>query len=53
MRKVFLSYSKKDLTFALLAQAKLKEAQIEVWRDYDDIPAGEDWRQEIDKGISE
>jgi hypothetical protein len=42
MSTVFLSYSRKDYFFAELADIKLKEANVDVWRDQGRIGAGED-----------
>jgi len=53
MYKVFISYSREDHHFAELLQIKLKENGITVWLDNGSLRAGNDWRQEIDKGISE
>jgi hypothetical protein len=52
MSTVFLSYSKKDYFFAEVASIKLSEAGIKLWRDQGQLRAGEDWRQGIEKGIS-
>ena len=49
---VFISYSKTDSTFADLVKMKLKAANIDVWMDEDKLNAGEEWRNEIDLGIS-
>jgi hypothetical protein len=53
MPRVFLSYSKKDHFFAELADIKLSESGIELWRDQGLIRAGADWRQGIEKSISD
>lgn len=50
---VFLSYSTKDYFFAELADIKLAEAGIKLWRDQSQLRAGTDWRQGIEKAISE
>ncbi len=50
---VFLSYSTKDHHFAELMTLKLGEAGIKVWRDRDNLRAGADWRQGIERGIAE
>lgn len=52
MSWVFLSYSRKDRYFAELARLKLAEEQISVWVDRNTIRAGEEWRNEIDEGIT-
>ena len=53
MPTIFLSYSKKDHFFAELADIKLSEAGVNVWRDQGQPRAGADWSQGIEKGISE
>lgn len=50
---VFLSYSTKDHYFAELAEIKLAEAGITLWRDQGQLRAGNDWRGGIERGISE
>jgi len=52
MITVFLSYSKKDHFFAELAEIKLAQADIKLWRDQGQLIAGTDWRQGIEHGIS-
>src|SRR6266511_1903842 len=49
---VFLSYSTKDYFFAELAEIKLGQAGIQLWRDQGNLIAGTDWRQGIETGIS-
>jgi TIR domain len=53
MSAVFISYSAKDHFFAELARHRLDAAGIPVWVDKTNLRAGDDWRQEIDKGISD
>ena len=53
MVTVFLSYSSKDYFFAELAEIKLAEAGIKLWRDKGQLRPGNDWRNDIDLGISE
>lgn len=53
MSTVFLSYSTKDHYFAELAAIKLAEANVILWRDRDQLRAGTEWRQGIERGISE
>jgi hypothetical protein len=50
MSHVFISYSRKDATFAETLREKLKGAGFEVWMD-SILPVGYDWRQEIDQAI--
>src|SRR3712207_4957546 len=53
MLTVFLSYSNKDYFFAELANLKLSEHGIKLWRDQGQLRPGSDWRYGIEKGISE
>lgn len=53
MANVFLSYSSEDYFFAELAEIKLSKAGISLWRDQGQLRAGNDWRQGIEKGISD
>ena len=53
METVFLSYATKDHFFAELLLIKLGESGINVWRDRGQLRAGTDWRQGIERGISE
>ena len=53
MATVFLSYSTKDHFFAELAGIKLGESAVNLWRDQEQLRAGADWRNGIERGISE
>src|SRR5271168_758175 len=50
---VFLSYARRDDIFAQLLESRLREAHIRVWRDEYSLYPGEDWKEAIEKGISE
>jgi hypothetical protein len=50
---VFLSYSTRDHFFAELIVEKLAKSNILVWRDQDQLRAGNDWRRSIEHGIAE
>jgi hypothetical protein len=52
MATVFLSYSRKDHYFAELADIKLSEAGIKLWRDQGQLRPGRDWRFGIEGGIA-
>ncbi len=52
MATVFLSYSRKDHYFAELADIKLSEAGIKLWRDQGQLRPGSDWRFGIEGGIA-
>src|SRR5512147_2738956 len=53
MAKVFVSYSRKDITFAKQLTAELQKSDLDFWIDWDDIPPSVDWWKEIEKGIEE
>lgn len=53
MPTIFLSYSTKDHYFAQLASIKLAESGIMLWRDHGQLRAGSDWRDGIERGISD
>ncbi len=48
---IFLSYSSSDFLFAEMLSMKLEKAGHELWRDSDQIRAGDDWRGSIEEGI--
>jgi len=48
---VFISYSRKDKAFAQSLVKRLKEAEREVWVDWEDIPLTANWWKEIQAGI--
>lgn len=49
---IILKLFEKDQFFAELAEIKLAEANIGLWRDQGQLRAGSDWRQGIEVGIS-
>ncbi|MCB1932307.1 MAG: toll/interleukin-1 receptor domain-containing protein [Candidatus Accumulibacter sp.] len=53
MGKVFLSYSTRDHYFADLADIKLAESGITLWRDRSQLRAGADWQSGIERGIAD
>ncbi|MCB1899094.1 toll/interleukin-1 receptor domain-containing protein [Cognatazoarcus halotolerans] len=53
MQTVFLSYATEDYFFAELAEIKLENAGIRIWRDQDRLRAGSDWRHGIEAGIDD
>jgi hypothetical protein len=53
MPLVFLSYAKKDHFFAELADIKLREKEIDLWRDQGQLRAGTDWHRAIETAISD
>lgn len=51
MTDVFISYSRKDIAFARLIRSALEQAQVDTWIDWERIPIGERWWQEITEAI--
>lgn len=51
MTQVFISYSRKDLTFVEQLASDLKMAGFEVWYDFSRLRGGERWISEIQKAI--
>jgi WD40 repeat protein len=51
MSDVFISYSRKDIAFARLIRESLQESQIDTWIDWERIPVGERWWDEICQAI--
>lgn len=53
MSHIFISYSRKDIDFAGKIVQALAENNLDTWIDWKSIPKGEDWEQEIYRGIEE
>ena len=53
MAQVFISYSRKDLSFVEQLAADLKANGFAVWYDLSDIGGGTQWRSEIESGLSQ
>ncbi len=51
MNRVFVSYSRRNRTFAERLARDLSDAGLDVWVDFRQIHAGEMWEQEIYRGI--
>ena len=51
MTSIFISYSRKDINFAEKIVQSLAENNLDTWVDWKSIPKGEDWQQEIYRGI--
>jgi hypothetical protein len=51
MSHTFISYSRNDLAFAQKIVDALAENDLDTWIDWKSIPKGEDWEQEIYRGI--
>ena len=51
MAHIFISYSRRDLAFAQKIVDALAAQDLEMWIDWKSIPKGEDWEQEIYRGI--
>ena len=53
MSHIFISYSRKDIDFAQKIVDALATNNLDTWIDWKSIPKGEDWEQEIYRGIEE
>jgi uncharacterized delta-60 repeat protein len=53
MSHIFISYSRRDLGFAQKIVDALAANELDTWIDWKSIPKGEDWEQEIYRGIEE
>src|SRR5512139_3922133 len=53
MSHIFVSYSRRDLDTAQKIIDALAQNQLDTWIDWKSIPKGEDWEQEIYRGIEE
>ncbi len=53
MSDIFISYARKDIDFAKRIVLILAENKLDTWIDWKSIPKGEDWEQEIYRGIEE
>ncbi len=51
MASVFISYSRRDLAFAQYLAEALTERDREVWVDWHNISAGEDWAEAIGEAV--
>ncbi len=51
MKRVFVSYSRRNKTFAERLARDLSDAGLEVWIDFRQIQGGERWRDEIQRGL--
>jgi WD40 repeat protein len=51
MSDVFISYSRRDIAFARLIRGALQKSEIDTWIDWERIPVGERWWQEICQAI--
>lgn len=50
-KHVFISYKHEDSDFAEILRNRVEKAGFKTWVDTDGLPAGEDWRAEIDQAI--
>ena len=51
MSDVFISYSRKDIAFARLIRESLLQSKIDIWIDWERIPIGQKWWDEICQAI--
>lgn len=53
MPHIFISYARKDINLAEKIVDALAKINFDTWIDWNSIPKGEDWEQEIYRGIEE
>jgi WD40 repeat protein len=53
MSHIFISYARKDIRLAQKIVDALAANDLDTWIDWKSIPKGEDWEQEIYRGIEE
>ena len=53
MSHIFISYSRHDIDLAGKIVQALADNELDTWADWKSIPKGEDWEQEIYRGIEE
>lgn len=53
MSYIFVSYSRRDFDVAQKIIDALARNQLDTWIDWKSIPKGEDWEQEIYRGIEQ
>ena len=53
MKKIFISYSRKDLNFVDELAKDLTEAGYDVWYDLTDLEGGDHWADELQAAINE
>lgn len=51
MQKIFISYSRKDITFARRLAGDLEKVGYDVWWDISDLRGGDDWVRNIPEAI--
>ena len=53
MSHIFISYSRSDIVLASKIVQALADNNLDTWVDWKSIPKGEDWEQEIYRGVEE
>ena len=53
MADIFISYSRKDIAFARLLNQALSSSDLDTWIDWERIPVGEQWWNEIREAIEQ
>lgn len=49
--QVFISHSRKDRELALRLTRQLKDVGIDVWNFYDEVLPGDNWAEEMGRGL--
>ncbi len=53
MSHIFISYAYEDIDFATRIGEALEKKDLALWISWKSIPKGEDWREEINRGIEQ
>jgi hypothetical protein len=49
---VFISYAREDRSFAQEIVRRLKQSDVTIWRDIEDLRGGDHWQQHIDDALT-
>jgi internalin A len=52
-KKIFISYSHQDKSFAKKLANQLEKEGMRVWWDFDSLKGGQDWQKEIERAIKQ
>jgi hypothetical protein len=48
---IFISYARKDASFAGRLKRRLQTSKLTAWRDVDDVRGGDNWQQAVDDAL--
>ena len=53
MSQIFISYARENLNYSSRVLDALAKNAVDTWIDWRSIPKGQNWEEEIDRGIEE